>query len=667
MRTIILLLIGAGLLPGCGDCWSNARSGSCTSTEDPAPESCTEATTEAYDVLSTYCYGCHGKGGSVEGGMNFVLESDVLEARGLVDKGNPAGSTLYQRLSGGSMPPPGNPSPTESEIAAVEKWISCGAEPLYEQEERDFLGFDYIYEAAYSDLAAQPTVDQPFLRYVTLVHLYDAGVSDLMLDTYRVGLSKLLNSLSWYGSGAQDDYDQRIRNPTIVDERALVFRVDLRDYTWEATSSDPVDAWEYIVASDPYAFNLSDAFPGLESLRSATGSRGPIVNGDWLVKAASAPPLYNLILDLPDTQAEFLALFGVDQAANVANFNVVRVGLLDSGVSDFNRVFERHPAFYGYCWISYDFGSQEGAQNICRNPLTFEADGGEVICQLPNGLQAYYLANAAGDRLDLGPTGIVSDPNRDRADAGEDHEVLNGQSCMNCHYDGMIVRADEVAACAAESATDYNSIYEEIERLYSADAVAWLEQDQESFLAAMDQTRVPRVVENLETDLASDEFLVEGEPIFALVREFDRDMDKARVAAELGVPAEDLNIDALDSINNEDLTQLDVPGGTISRATFQALARDLLCLLHGDNDDFDFDAGACLPEITDPTCGDLDLACLEDQRCQIESFQPVDPNNEVEEQLVELGVCVACAESEVCGDGVDNECNGEVDDGCSEG
>lgn len=31
------------------------------------------------------------------------------------------------------------------------------------------------------------------------------------------------------------------------------------------------------------------------------------------------------------------------------------------------------------------------------------------------------------------------------------------------------------------------------------------------------------------------------------------------------------------------------------------------------------------------------------------------------------GVCTTCAEREACGDGVDNDCNGQVDDGCDSG
>ena len=40
----------------------------------------------------------------------------------------------------------------------------------------------------------------------------------------------------------------------------------------------------------------------------------------------------------------------------------------------------------------------------------FTHDGGEVIFNLPNGLQAYYVTNASGFRLDDAPINIVSNP-----------------------------------------------------------------------------------------------------------------------------------------------------------------------------------------------------------------------------------------------------------------
>ena len=65
-------------------------------------------------------------------------------------------------------------------------------------------------------------------------------------------------------------------------------------------------------------------------------------------------------------------------------------------------------------------------------------DGGENIFNLPNGLQAYYLADAGGNRLDSAPIEIV------RNLAASDPTVRNGLSCIGCHTEGMKAFEDQV-------------------------------------------------------------------------------------------------------------------------------------------------------------------------------------------------------------------------------
>src|SRR5262249_28450626 len=66
--------------------------------------------------------------------------------------------------------------------------------------------------------------------------------------------------------------------------------------------------------------------------------------------------------------------------------------------------------------------------------------GGEVIYSLRNGLQAYALANAAGNVIHVAPIDIVKDPERGG--------VRNAISCMQCHSAGIRTdaRRDEVLA-----------------------------------------------------------------------------------------------------------------------------------------------------------------------------------------------------------------------------
>ena len=63
-----------------------------------------------------------------------------------------------------------------------------------------------------------------------------------------------------------------------------------------------------------------------------------------------------------------------------------------------NRVVERHASRYGAYWKSYDFAGNTGTQNIFTHPLDFTQDGGEIIFNLPNGLQGYLIVDASGER-----------------------------------------------------------------------------------------------------------------------------------------------------------------------------------------------------------------------------------------------------------------------------
>ena len=93
-----------------------------------------------------------------------------------------------------------------------------------------------------------------------------------------------------------------------------------------------------------------------------------------------------------------------------------------------------------FCW-------SVGTQNIFTHPLNFTHDGGEVIFNLPNGLQGYYLVNASGFRLDDAPINIVSNP------AASDPTVRNGLSCIGCHTEGMKTFEDEVRSVIESNAT----------------------------------------------------------------------------------------------------------------------------------------------------------------------------------------------------------------------
>ena len=173
-------------------------------------------------------------------------------------------------------------------------------------------------------------------------------------------------------------------------------------------------------------------------------------------------------------------------AANLVNAPGVRVwraGFKNSGVSNHNRVVERHTSRYGAYWKSYDFAGSAGRQNILTHPLNFTHDGGEVIFNLPNGLQGYYLSNASGLRLDEAPISIVSNP------AASDPTVRNGISCIGCHTEGMKTFEDEVRAVIQSNPNPpYNKA--QALRLYVEQSVmdARVSEDMETYRVALEAT-----------------------------------------------------------------------------------------------------------------------------------------------------------------------------------
>src|SRR5262249_61642258 len=136
----------------------------------------------------------------------------------------------------------------------------------------------------------------------------------------------------------------------------------------------------------------------------------------------------------------------VDAAVNIQQERVARAGFNGSGVARNNRLLERHDAVHGAYWRTYDFDAVQqnlverdtllpDRKNLFAFPLgpgaqgnNFQHIGGEVIWNLPNGLQGYLLVNANGLRVDKAPTAIVSDPKR------PDRARETGISCMGGHY-----------------------------------------------------------------------------------------------------------------------------------------------------------------------------------------------------------------------------------------
>lgn len=511
---------------------------------------------KAKAILQTHCYRCHGQEGTNEGGFNYVLDLKQLVARNKVTPGDAQKSKLLKRIKNAADPMPPEDEkvrPTKYEIALLERWVREGAPAEQTTPARPFLRPDDMIQLIHDDLEKAAPRQRPYLRYLTLTHLYNTGLSAEEMQSYRHGVSKLLNSLSW---------GKDIVVPRAIDAGQTVLRIDLRDYQWSART------WETILGRDPYRLRMTSA--ALKEACQWTDCEQPCVRGDWFVAQASRPPLYHDILRLPEQEKQLERMVRVDLMENLKQERVARSGFNSSGVSRNNRLVERHEQSGVVYWRSYDFAGNTGRQNLFAHPLgpsddlqSFACDGGEVIFTLPNGLHAYFLTDNTGRRLDKGPTTIVSDPKR------PDRAVENGISCMSCHARGLIDKADQVLPHVRKNPEAFTRLaIEQIEALYPP-------QDKFSALIREDTKRFQEAVAKTGAPLSR------TEPIVALALRFEAELDLNLAAAEAGLRPGEL-LQTLERFPHlaRHLGPLRVAGGTIQRQVLVDIFQDLSEAVH---------------------------------------------------------------------------------------
>ena len=435
---------------------------------------------DAYGIFQQSCLICHGPDGAYR--ETLLMEHKTLIDKGTVVPGNPDDSELYKRLittETAKRMPLGQPQLSAQAINTIRNWILAGTPDWTAPAPTDHRSISpaEILNIIETHLMSLSPFDRAFARYFTMTHLYNAGESAQILHEYRKALYKLVNSLSW---------GVTVTNPQPIDPQGTIFYIDLRHYEWDVNN-----AWTQIEAEYPY--HISFDAPTQTALKAQlTRLQGemkadiPSIHVDWFVAQASLPPLYHDLLSLPLTDRELETRLEVDVLRNLLNAPGVRVwraGTNNSGVSNNNRVIERHTSRYGAYWKSYDFAGSVGTQNIFTHPLSFTHDGGEVIFNLPNGLQAYYVTNASGFRLDDAPINIVSNP------AASDPTVRNGLSCFGCHTEGMKTFEDEVRSVIESNATPaYDK--EQALRLYveQSEMDALFQEDTDRYRGALEAT-----------------------------------------------------------------------------------------------------------------------------------------------------------------------------------
>ncbi len=401
-----------------------------------------------------------------------------------------------------AAPPPANaPAVAENAAAPAPAAVGCDA--------HKFVPHKDVVALIAADIDKLPSTRVRGTRYLTLTHLTNTCTKDKHLEVYRQGAIKLINSLS---------RSSDVVTLETIDPDRSILRINIDDLGWDAAD------WDAVAASYPYAMRPDTQLNSV--LEAATGTKLPYLRADWFAFVASRPGVYERLLKLPKTFQALTREQGVDIEGNIRRYIAKRAGFQKSGVSQNNRLIERHPSRSGYFWTSYDFAGNKGRQSLFEHPMGpggsrgFEHDGGETIFSLPNGFQAYYLNTAKGAALDKGPTTIVRDMSR------KDLAVTNGISCMGCHDQGMRKAKDDIRDVVTKGRSRSKAEREAIIALHPTHA----EMDK---IIADDATRFKTAMERAGLNPI---LKLNGvEMINALSDRYEADVDINLAAAEFGM------------------------------------------------------------------------------------------------------------------------------------
>lgn len=498
-------------------------------------------------VIQNKCVMCHDdrpgdSGSDVEKLLDLTWLADA--SQGYIGD-DAADSYLAEIINEGHMPKEswkqikwGGPL-SDSEKTTVLEWIkrggpsdeyrSAAAQQTASQKRRLISERQIVVDIA-TDLQKLKGAELKNARYLTLANLHNRGsVTTDQLELHRQGIVKMLNSLS-RSSDILGMPDSEAPNKIVaVDKAATVFRFDLRHIGW--TSDD----WESVVRHYPYALAFHDGLG--QAVGSLTSSGVPYMRADWFVFATSQAPLYHKLVGIDEMLTDLETKLGIDRLANIRNARVARAGFGNSRVSVNNRLIERHAFRGGYYHISYDFFKNSGRANFFDFPLgpvgafdsqlAFEHDGGEVIYTLPNGFQAYVLVTASGKRISIAPASVVHDDSMSQVGS----VILNGISCISCHYDGMkpenparLAELDEVRERSLSNVRRFTAKDRDlISELYPQRKKfqQLIEADQASWRTAMRQAGLTKTGP--------------AEPVRALFDTFVRNLNLETAAAEFGM------------------------------------------------------------------------------------------------------------------------------------
>jgi hypothetical protein len=444
------------------------------------------------------------------------------------------------------------------ELGYTRTFDSTAAEGYVEPDEDcspQFVSADAVQRAVLEDLAAASSDDRPFLRYLSLADRAAVGLCGVQLDRTRFGVSKLVNSLS---------REPELVAPHVFGPDGILIRIDLRDYGLARPvnigGESYADGWEALIGTSPFAVELEG--PQADVIATETQTRVPTLSAHAFVDAASGADLYYALLGVPASLGGLRESVGLpsdlDPLANGAQRAATEQSRILRTSGDL-RVVDRY-VLPGGEGVYFEAGRSDSVAFL-TDPLHART-GAErfVIFSLPNGLFAYGLMDAAGERI--GQSQEALDTSRD------DFRASVISSCSSCHAAGPIPVVDQVA----ETVLSFPDQFEdEVVAAYAAlpsaaERGAQFVEDGLAYQRALTDLGVPTAG---------------GDPISVLALEFNDDVDLASAAGLLLLPSDVL------LARREELPPALLPfllGLNLSSGQFGATYTRAYCTLHASDD-----------------------------------------------------------------------------------
>jgi hypothetical protein len=518
----------------------------------------------ALALIQRTCGQCHGDAGSAA--SSGPLDLPGLVERGWIVPGSSGTSPVVEVFAGEHVPAPSlfYDRPTVGEIELLQRLVDGLPVQAPDCEASSFVSLDAARGAMASDISGLAPEARPFARYVELAYASNAGLCGAALELQRKALGQVFNATSTR---------EQIVLPEPIDERQVIYRIDLRDYGWDRRIDlegdgvvDFADGWQAAVAAAG-AYGEEYRGPDADALVAAAGTTVPFLPANALVHAVAGGDLYSALIGVGADVAVHRTGLGipaeVESLARLEGNELAHPSLWAGFGGSRDTIVVRSPQNRpdrSY-WLIHEGDSD--AESVFNSPFEIDSalntDRFQILFALPNGMLGYAIE--ANDSSRRGSDQVHGQ------ECCEDARISLAL-CGACHIDGLRAVGEEVRDFVLANTRDFaESDLDAVRELYlpQAELDARIEADNAIQRAALQQLGIAPGARD---------------PLSSVYQQFEQPLTARRAAAELGVSLATLQA-ALATPGRlaPELAPL-VTGSSIERAAFTAALPAARCALH---------------------------------------------------------------------------------------